>query len=74
MTTTVRKSRRIAVHFRISASEQGATSTIELFGEWDLAQQAARTDAIAQVLDRRPACLVLDLSRLSLSTPPAFTW
>ncbi len=51
--------------FRINASEQGATSTIELFGEWDLAQQPATTDAIAQVLDRRPACLVLDLSRLS---------
>ncbi len=51
--------------FRISASEQGATSTIELEGEWDLAQQAASTDAIARVLDRRPACLVLDLSQLS---------
>ena len=51
--------------FRISASEQGATSTIELEGEWDLAQQTASTDAIARVLDRRPACLVLDLSQLS---------
>lgn len=51
--------------FRISASVQGTTSTIELEGEWDLAQQAASTDAIARVLDRRPACLVLDLSRLS---------
>ena len=51
--------------FRIDASEQGATSTIELAGEWDLAQQAATTDAIARALDRRPACLVLDLSQLS---------
>lgn len=51
--------------FRIDASEQGATSTIELHGEWDLAQQSAITDAIAQALDRRPACLVLDLSQLS---------
>jgi anti-sigma B factor antagonist len=51
--------------FRITASEQGATSTIQLEGEWDLAQQGATTDAIAHVLDRRPACLLLDLSRLS---------
>jgi anti-anti-sigma factor len=51
--------------FRITASEQGATSTIELEGEWDLAQQAATTDAIAHALDRRPACLLLDLSGLS---------
>jgi anti-anti-sigma factor len=50
---------------RIDASEQGATSTIELAGEWDLAHQAATADAIARVLDRRPACLVLDLSQLS---------
>lgn len=51
--------------FRITASEQGTTSTIQLEGEWDLAQQAATTDAIAHALDRRPACLLLDLSRLS---------
>ena len=51
--------------FRITASEQGATSTIELEGEWDLAQRAATTDAIAHALDRRPACLLLDLSRVS---------
>ena len=51
--------------FRIDASEQGTTSAIELEGEWDLAYQAATTDAIAHALDRRPACLLLDLSRLS---------
>ena len=51
--------------FRISASEQGATSTIAVEGEWDLAQQTASTDAIDHALDRRPACLVLDLSQLS---------
>ena len=50
---------------RIDLSEQGATSTIELDGEWDLAQRAATSDAIANALDRRPACLLLDLSRLS---------
>jgi anti-sigma B factor antagonist len=51
--------------FRITASEQGTTSTIELEGEWDLAQQTVTTDAIARALDRRPACLLLDLSQLS---------
>jgi anti-sigma B factor antagonist len=51
--------------FRITASGQGATSVIELEGEWDLAQRAATTNAIAQALDRGPACLLLDLSRLS---------
>ena len=50
---------------RISASEQGTTSTIAVEGEWDLAQQIASTDAIDHALDRRPACLVLDLSQLS---------
>lgn len=51
--------------FRITTSEHGATSTIQFEGEWDLAQRAATTDAIARALDRRPACLLLDLSRLS---------
>lgn len=51
--------------FRITASEHGTTSTIELEGEWDLAQRAATADAIAHALDRRPACLLLDLSQLS---------
>lgn len=50
---------------RIDATEQGTTSTIELEGEWDLSQQAVMTDAIARALDRRPACLLLDLSQLS---------
>jgi len=51
--------------FRITALERGTTSTIKLEGEWDLAQRAATTYAIAHALDRRPACLLLDLSRLS---------
>jgi anti-sigma B factor antagonist len=51
--------------FRITVSEQGTTSTIEFEGEWDLAQQAATADAVAQALDRRPAFLLLDLSQLS---------
>lgn len=49
--------------FRIHASEQGATIALE--GELDLAHQAATSDAVARVLDRRLPCLVLDLSRLS---------
>ncbi|MGZ4165208.1 MAG: STAS domain-containing protein [Solirubrobacteraceae bacterium] len=51
--------------YRIDVTEEGATSTIALEGECDLAQQAATTHAISQVLGRRPACLVLDLSQLS---------
>ena len=62
-TTNVRE--ELPFDFRITASDQGTTSTIELEGEWDLAQQTATTDAIAHALDRRPACLLLDLSRLT---------
>lgn len=51
--------------FRIDTSQQDGTTTLELEGEWDLAQQAATADAIAHALDERPACLVLDLSQLS---------
>ena len=36
--------------FRISASEQGATSTIAVEGERDVAQQTASTDAIDHAL------------------------
>src|SRR5947207_13466777 len=50
---------------RIVTVEQGTTSTIELEGEWDLAQCDATGDAVAQALQRRPECLVIDLSRLS---------
>jgi anti-sigma B factor antagonist len=50
---------------RIATVEQGTTSTIELEGEWDLGQRDATRDAVAQALQRRPECLVLDLSRLS---------
>ena len=51
--------------FRITTTVRGSTSTIELEGEWDLAQQATTTNAITDALERRPACLQLDLSRLS---------
>jgi anti-anti-sigma factor len=50
---------------RIVAADQGATSTIELEGEWDFGQSDATRDAVAQALHRHPERLVLDLSRLS---------
>jgi anti-sigma B factor antagonist len=50
---------------RIVASDQGKTRTIEVEGEWDLAQRDAARDAIGQVLERRSECLVFDLSRLT---------
>jgi len=48
---------------RIATVEQGTTSTIELEGEWDLGQRDATQDAVARALQRRPECLVLDLTR-----------
>ena len=50
---------------RIVAAEQGTTSTIELEGEWDIAQREATRDAVTRALARHPECLVIDLSRLS---------
>lgn len=50
---------------RIGVSERGTTTTIELEGEWDLAQCDATGDALDQALGRRPESLVLDLSRLA---------
>jgi anti-anti-sigma factor len=51
--------------FRIVTVEQGTTSTIELEGEWDIAQCGATHDAVARALQRRAERLALDLSRLS---------
>jgi anti-anti-sigma factor len=50
---------------RIAVSESDAATTIELEGEWDLANQLATRQAIGRALAARPECLVLDLSRLS---------
>lgn len=50
---------------RIVVSEQGTISTIEVEGEWDLAQRDAARDAVREALQRRPDCLVVDLSRLT---------
>jgi anti-sigma B factor antagonist len=49
---------------RIAVSQLGATTTIALTGEWDLATQLATRQAISRALVLRPKSLVLDLSRL----------
>jgi anti-sigma B factor antagonist len=63
--TTTNVPKEPPYEFRVDTSAQGATTTIEFVGEWDLAQRDATTAAIAQALAGRPACLVLDLTRLS---------
>src|SRR6185312_4390290 len=49
----------------IVVSQQGATTTIALDGEWDLAQRENTRDAVQSVLARQPDRVVLDLSRLT---------
>ena len=51
--------------FRVVVSALGATSTIGLEGEWDLAGEQAASRAIAETLEGSPEHLVLDLSRLA---------
>ena len=50
---------------RLLVREHGTTSTIELDGEWDLAVQESVRTAICHALERRPECVVLDLSQLT---------
>ncbi len=50
---------------RVAVDSLGATSTISLQGEWDIAGEPEISQAIARALASSPACLVLDLSRLS---------
>jgi anti-sigma B factor antagonist len=50
---------------QILASEHGTTSTIELRGEWDIAQRQPTRDAVNAALQRRPECLVIDLTQVS---------
>jgi anti-sigma B factor antagonist len=50
---------------RIVIREHGTTSTIELKGEWDLANRQASLAAVNEGLARRPECVLLDLSRVS---------
>jgi anti-sigma B factor antagonist len=55
----------VGEQLRVAVSTVGSTSTIRLQGEWDLAGGPAISRAVAQTLEGRPECLVLDLSRLS---------
>ena len=48
----------------ITVSENGTTTTLAAGGEWDLAERPAVRHAIGQALERRPHCVVLDLSQL----------
>ena len=57
--TAASVSRELPLGFLLAVGEQGAASTIERDGQWDLARQAARVDAIARVLAGRLACLLL---------------
>jgi anti-sigma B factor antagonist len=50
---------------QIAVSQTGATVTIALAGEWDLAAQTATREAIHDALRPRPERVVLDLSQLS---------
>lgn len=49
---------------RIVTRQRGATSTIALQGEWDLAQRQRTSEALHVALRPRPECLVLDLGEL----------
>jgi anti-anti-sigma factor len=50
---------------RITVSERGTTTNIELDGEWDLAAREASRAALTCALGSEPECVVLDLSRVS---------
>jgi anti-sigma B factor antagonist len=49
----------------IVVSQQGATTTIALDGEWDLAEQEKMRYAVRDALARQPDRVVLDLGRLT---------
>jgi anti-sigma B factor antagonist len=55
----------LLIGLRIALSEQGSSSTIRLYGEWDLAAQEAAHRAMRHALACQPACVVLDLSGLT---------
>ena len=59
------RSPAIPDELKIAARENGTTTTIVVSGEWDLAQEPATRKAIKTALERRPECVVLDLSQLS---------
>lgn len=49
----------------IMITQQGTTTTVTLRGEWDMAEAPTVRQALRDVLERSPECLVLDLSWLS---------
>lgn len=54
-----------AGELQIVVSDDAATTTLALIGEWDLAQREATRDVVEDVLARRPGRMVLDLRRVS---------
>jgi anti-sigma B factor antagonist len=56
---------RFLTGLTIVVSQQGATTTIALVGEWDLAQREKARDAVRSVLARQPGRVVFDLRRLT---------
>lgn len=50
---------------QLTVSHQGTTGILELVGELDVAQEARVSEALKEVLDSQPECLVLDLSQLT---------
>jgi anti-anti-sigma factor len=55
----------LPIGLRVTASEQGTTTTLEFEGEWGLAECDGARAGVERVLERGPQCLVLDLSRVS---------
>jgi anti-sigma B factor antagonist len=49
----------------VAVRENGTTTDVAATGEWDLAQAPLARDVIHAALQRRPECVVLDLSQLS---------
>jgi anti-anti-sigma factor len=55
----------VLVGLSIFVSHEGASTTIALEGEWDLAQREKTGDAVRRVLARQPERVVLDLSHVT---------
>jgi anti-anti-sigma factor len=49
----------------VALRTQGTTTTMEVEGEWGLAEREITIGALEQALVRRPECLVLDLGEVS---------
>jgi anti-sigma B factor antagonist len=49
----------------VALRTQGTTTTMEVEGEWGLAEREITIGALEQALGRRPECLVLDLGEVT---------